>query len=139
MVGAAQTILVVDDDPGFRDLVAEVLAEEGYRPLVAAPADALAFAAREPPALVLLDARMPGIDGPELCRRLRAWQPTRAVPIIFVTGLPRDHLAPQLAGCEPWWFLAKPCSLDDLLGAVRRHLGPSGGVIPESPGIGADR
>ncbi|MFN8514640.1 MAG: response regulator, partial [Chloroflexia bacterium] len=104
MADGAPAILVVDDDPGFRELVAEVLSDEGYRPLAAAPADALAYAASEPLALALLDARMPGIDGPSLCRRLRAWPPTRAVPVIFVTGLPRERLILRLAGCEPWWF-----------------------------------
>ena len=121
-------ILVVDDDPGFRELVAEVLADEGYRPLPAAPADALVLATREPLALALLDARMPGIDGPSLCRRLRARPATRAVPVIFVTGLPRERLILHLAGCEPWCFLPKPCSIDDLIGAVRRHLDPPGDV-----------
>jgi CheY-like chemotaxis protein len=130
MTDAAPAILVVDDDSGFRDLVAEVLSDEGYRPLTAAPADALALAAREPLALALLDARMPGIDGPSLCRRLRAWPPTRAVPVIFVTGLPRERLILRLVGCEPWWFLSKPCSIDDLLGAVHRHIAPPGDVAP---------
>lgn len=130
MADVAPAILVVDDDPGFRELVGEVLADEGYRPLVAAPADALELAAREPLALALLDARMPGIDGPSLCRRLRAWPPTSAVPVIFVTGLPRERLILRLAGCDPWWFLPKPCTIDDLLGAVRRHLGPPGEVVP---------
>jgi CheY-like chemotaxis protein len=133
MADAARSILVVDDDPGFRELVAEVLADEGYRPLPAAPADALALATSEPLALALLDARMPGIDGPSLCRRLRAWPATRAVPVIFVTGMPRERLILRLAGCDPWWFLAKPCSIDDLIGAVRRHLGPPDDVASAPP------
>jgi CheY-like chemotaxis protein len=139
MANSAQAILVVDDDPGFRELVAEVLSDEGYHPLTAAPADALDLATREPFALALLDARMPGIDGPSLCRRLRAWPPTRDVPVIFVTGLPRERLLLRLAGCEPWWFLSKPCSLTDLIAAVHRHLGPPRALASEWPSISADQ
>ena len=116
------SILVVDDDPGFRDLLVDLLSEEGYHPIAASPADALATAALEPPALALLDAMMPGIDGPTLCRRLRAGPRTSAIPVVFITGLSREALAPRLVGCEPWGFLAKPCSLDDLLHVVDRHL-----------------
>ena len=124
MGSASSAILVVDDDPGFRELMVEILSEEGYHPVAAAPADALELAAQDPPALALLDAVMPDIDGPSLCRRLRAWPRTRTIPIIFITGLPRDLLTPRLTGCEPWSFLAKPCSLDDLLDTVGRHLPP---------------
>lgn len=124
MADPAPEILVVDDDPGFRELVMEILSEEGYRPVAAAPIDALATAARQPLALALLDALMPDIDGPALCRQLRTCPHTRSLPILFITGLPRETLAPQLAGCEPWDFLAKPCTIDELLVAVGHHLSP---------------
>ena len=80
---------------------------------------------------------MPGIDGPSLCRRLRAWPPTRAVPVIFVTGLPRERLLLRLAGCEPWWFLPKPCSIDDLIGAVRVQHPVCGDARAFGPGAPA--
>ncbi|MFN8515820.1 MAG: hypothetical protein U0841_25205 [Chloroflexia bacterium] len=117
MADGAPAILVVDDDPGFRELVAEVLSDEGYRPLAAAPADALAYAASQ--------AARPGPARRPHARHRRPLAlpppartgPTRAVPVIFVTGLPRERLILRLAGCEPWWFLPKPCTIDDLLGA----------------------
>jgi CheY-like chemotaxis protein len=125
MVDTPPAILVVDDDPGFRALLVEFLTEEGYHPVAASPVDALAMASQETPALALLDAMMPDIDGPTLCRYLRSRPRTRSIPVIFITGLSRDALAPRLIGCEPWGFLAKPCSLEDLLHAVGRHLPPT--------------
>ena len=115
-------ILVVDDNPWFRDFLDDLLSAEGYRVTVAEPGAALATASAEPPALALLDAVMPGHDGPRLCRELRATAATRAMPILFLTGLPEQALVTQLADCDDWAYLQKPCTPDQLLDAVRRSL-----------------
>ena len=79
-----QKVLVVDDDPHIRDVVCFALRRAGYQPL---PADnglaALELAAREGPALVVLDILMPELDGAEVCKRLRQGSD---VPIIFLTS-----------------------------------------------------
>ena len=119
-------ILVVDDNPWFRDFLDDLLSAEGYRVILAEPGAALAAALAESPALALLDAVMPGHDGPSLCRGLRATPATRALPVLFLTGLPERALVTQLDGCDGWTYLRKPCTPDELLDAVRRCL--------ESPG-----
>ena len=84
---------------------------------------ALATAHSEPPALILLDAMMPGMDGPEVCRRLTADPRTAQVPVVFLTALPTQALAARLGDCPHDGVLAKPFRLDDVLAVVRRHLG----------------
>src|SRR4051794_14541011 len=63
-------VLIIDDDHALRDLIAEVLAEEGYRVAGVDGAAALAALRRERPGLLLLDVRMTGLDGTDLCRQL---------------------------------------------------------------------
>ena len=119
-------ILVVDDNPWFRDFLDDLLSMEGYRVLLAEPDAALAAVSAEPPALALLDAVMPGYDGPRLCRELRATEATRAMPILFITGLPEQALVTQLADCDGWAYLQKPCTPEQLLDAVRKCLASPG-------------
>src|SRR4029077_11695781 len=85
---AAATILIVDDEPLNIDLLEQELADAGYRThAVASGEAALDAAAREKPDLILLDVMMGGIDGYETCRRLKAAEATRAIPVIFLTAL----------------------------------------------------
>jgi two-component system OmpR family response regulator len=91
-----QKVLVVDDDPHIRDVVCFALRRAGYQPL---PADnglaALEVAAREAPALVVLDILMPELDGAEVCKRLRLGSD---VPIIFLTS--KDEEMDRILGLE---------------------------------------
>ena len=122
------TVLVVDDDPGIVGLLVAVLEDEGYRVVTAdTGAAALAVALADPPALVLLDARMPGeLDGPETCRRLRANPRTRAVPVVFVTATPPEELVARLGGDQYAGIIVKPFTLTEVLDTVGRHLvGPT--------------
>ena len=81
-------ILVVDDEALNVDLLEQELEAEGYATLSAASGEeALRIAQREGPDLVLLDVMMPGIDGIETCRRLKADPQTRDVPVVFTTAL----------------------------------------------------
>src|SRR5262249_34966865 len=80
-----QKVLVVDDDPGIRDVVCFALQKAGFATMVAADgAQALAKFAADKPALVVLDILMPELDGVEVCRRLRADPKGRATPIVFL-------------------------------------------------------
>ena len=80
-------ILVVDDESDSLALLASVLSDEGYQ---VRPADsgklALAFVETSPPELILLDMRMPGMDGMETCRQLKARTESREIPVVFVSG-----------------------------------------------------
>ncbi len=81
-------ILVVDDTPPSLRLLTVLLKEEGYEVRSAISGElALDAAASEPPDLILLDIRMPGMDGFEVCRQLKAQPATQDVPVIFVSAV----------------------------------------------------
>ena len=122
-MGSGAHILIVEDEPGIAEILADLLADEGYAPAISADGAALAAARADPPGLVLLDAMMPGMDGPEVCRRLKADPRTAQVPVVFLTALPTQALAARLGECPHEGVLPKPFHLDDVLAVVRRHLG----------------
>ena len=110
-------ILVVEDDPGIRAIVAEYLAIEGYAIAEAVDGlEGLRLAAARPPDLVILDVGLPGIDGFEVCRRLRA---ASAVPILMLTA--RSAEADKLSGFGVGTddYLTKPFAPRELVGRVR--------------------
>ena len=113
-------ILVVDDSTLDRTILADRLAAHGYRVSAAPDGEAaLVLAAADPPDLVLLDVLMPGLDGIEVCRRLKAEPRTARVPVVMVTVLPAaEQWARALAvGAED--FLTKPADPTELLLRVR--------------------
>jgi PAS domain S-box-containing protein len=119
-MNAPATILVVDDVAANRDTLRELLEPEGYRLLEAADGPAaLQLAAATPPDLVLLDVMMPGMDGFEVCRRLRAHPQLAEVPVIMVTAL--DDRASRLAGLEAGAddFITKPFHRAELRARTR--------------------
>ena len=117
---SATEVLVVDDEPVIRRLLARILAKQGYGVRTAEDAEsALARARSHPPDLVLLDIGLPGMDGLELCRRLRADHRTQALPIILLTGhrAVDDIVAGLDAGADD--FLGKPFEAAELFARMR--------------------
>ena len=113
-----RTILVVEDDPELRGLIAEILADEGYAVLEAGDGrEALRIARRSGPAAILADQGLPGLSGLELLERLRAGPATRRIPVILLSGLEPDRGGPRPDG-----VLLKPFDLDALLAHVERVL-----------------
>lgn len=112
-----QNILVVDDDSATRNFIAETLHLEGYQIKTAADgAGALAILERWHPCLVLLDARMPVLDGLGLVEALR--QKRIEVQVVLMTAANEGRVwAEQIAAAA---YLAKPFDLDDLLSLVAR-------------------
>jgi sigma-B regulation protein RsbU (phosphoserine phosphatase) len=119
----AGDILVVDDTPANLRLLAKMLSERGYR-VRPVPDGALALAAAraEPPDLILLDIRMPEMDGYEVCERLRADDPTRDVPIIFISALDatEDKVRAFAAGGVD--YVTKPFQVQEVMARVETHL-----------------
>ena len=116
-------VLIVEDEAGIAEVLADLLGDEGYETAVSVDGAALAAVTGDPPALILLDVMMPGMDGPEVCRRLKADPRTARVPVVFLTALPPETLAARLGDCPYDDVLAKPFTLDGVLAVVRRHLG----------------
>lgn len=122
-------ILVADDDPSVLDAVGTVLADEGYEIETAVDGtEALKSVLEEPPALIVLDVKMPGLNGWEVCAIVRRQSHTREVPILFLTGRVelRDQItAMQVGGSD---HLRKPFDAAELRLKVRALAGepPSG-------------
>lgn len=111
-------VLVVDDDPDIRESVADVLSSEGYRVTTANDGlDALGALAVDPPSLVLLDMRMPRLDGWGFAAELR--RRGLAVPVVVMTAA-RDARA-WAAEIEAQGFISKPFLITELLAVVERH------------------
>src|SRR5438105_2212256 len=84
----AAVVLVIEDNPANMALIRAQLERADYRVIGAADGPAgLAAALVDPPDLILLDIMLPGLDGYEVCRRLRASEATRAIPIVILTSL----------------------------------------------------
>ena len=106
-------VLVVDDSKIIRDMLYCFLAKEGYEIELASDGEeALELAKNNNPQVILLDVRMHGIDGLEACRRLRAEEDTRYIPVIMVTGFGADNVEANDVGADD--FINKPFKLADL-------------------------
>jgi two-component system OmpR family response regulator len=119
-------VLVVDDDAHIRDVVCFALRRAGYQPLAAGDGKAgLEMAARELPALIILDVLMPELDGTEVCRRLRAQSD---VPLIFLTS--KDEEVDRILGLELGAddYVVKPFSPGELVARVKAVLRRKGGA-----------
>ncbi len=124
MTGAR--ILIVDDNPTNLKLVAYLMRAKGYEVFTAADADAAITSIREhPPQLILMDVQLPGIDGLELTRRLKADPLTCDIVIVAVTAyaMKGDQAKAIEAGCDD--YIAKPIDTRTLPETVARLLARS--------------
>lgn len=95
MTGGKGSILVVDDEPETLWLMIGILEEEGYRVRACDTGKlALASVGAQPPELILLDLRMPGMDGTEVCRRLKESEGSREIPVMLISAStePEEYL-----------------------------------------------
>jgi PAS domain S-box-containing protein len=118
-----ELVLVVDDTPGNLKLMKAILQSNNYRVALAPDGPtALQKAKASPPNLILLDARMPGMDGYAVCRELKAQEETRDIPVIFVTALNDADDEARGFSLGAVDFIHKPFSLPVVLARVRMHL-----------------
>ena len=117
-------ILVVDDYQDAREMYAEYLQFSGFRVAEARNGiEALEQAFALKPDLILMDLSLPGIDGWEATKQLKADERTKQIPVVALTGhaLAGASDSARRAGCDS--FVTKPCLPDDLVVEVRRMLG----------------
>ena len=116
-------VLIVDDVPDNLSVLHDALDESGYTVLVATSGEAaLQRAAQAVPDIILLDAMMPGMDGFEVARRLKALASTAHIPIVFMTGLTEtEHLVAALesGGVD---YVTKPIKPKEVLARMQVHL-----------------
>jgi two-component system response regulator MprA len=113
-------IMVVEDDPVIAGALRTALEDEGYAATPAVDGEAVWLAALERPAAILMDVNMPGMDGVEVLRRLRADARTQAIPVLLVSA--RAGLA-ELAATHGVGAIGKPFDLDDVLERVGALVG----------------
>nr|BFE31146.1 response regulator transcription factor [Actinomadura rugatobispora] len=132
--GETGRVLVVDDDPTVAEVVARYLVRDGHRvECVADGRDALRRALEDPPDLVVLDLMLPGLNGLEVCRRLRE---TSSVPVVMLTALGEetDRLVGLETGADD--YVTKPFSPRELALRVRSVLRRARGlVVPAGTGV----
>lgn len=117
--------LIIEDDPDIAESVRYNLESAGFAALVASTGEqglALAMDTQNPPAVIVLDLMLPGMNGMELCRRLRRESQTRRTPIIMLTAKTSesDRVAGLDVGADD--YIAKPFSVRELLARVRAVL-----------------
>ncbi|MDP3755805.1 HD-GYP domain-containing protein [Polaromonas sp.] len=117
-----QKILLVDDEPQNLQLLRQILKDEYDLLFARGAADALRLALEQRPELILLDVMMPGIDGYELCRRLKVDQRCKPIPVIFVTALSDEDDEAQGFALGAVDYLAKPLRPAVVRMRVRTHL-----------------
>jgi two-component system nitrogen regulation response regulator NtrX len=116
-----KTVLIVDDDPSIRETVAETLRYEGYETLAASTgAEGLKLAERHRPDVMLLDVKMPGMDGFEVLQRLRAT--AIGVPVVVISGHGNIETAVQAVKQGAYDFLEKPMERGRLLVTIKNCL-----------------
>jgi DNA-binding response OmpR family regulator len=115
-----QTIVVIEDDPSIADLLDTYLRGSGFRPLLASTGErGLELIAQQAPALAILDIGLPGIDGLDVCRRIRT---TSALPVLFLTA--RDGEIDRVLGLELGAddYVTKPFSPREVVARVKAIL-----------------
>lgn len=125
---AGEQILVVEDNAKNVKLLRDVLRATGYRTLEASTGgQALKLATEHGPALVLMDIRLPDMDGVEALSRLRMDERTASIPVLAVTAqaMKGDSERFKEAGFDG--YLSKPVDIDELLTTVEQHCGRRGG------------
>jgi two-component system cell cycle response regulator DivK len=121
---ADERILIVEDNEKNMKLFRDVLSAKGYSTLEATSGEqAVGLAIAHVPDLVLMDIRLPDVDGVEALRRLRADERTSLIPVLAVTAqaMSGDHERFLAAGFDG--YLPKPVDITELVGAVGEHCG----------------
>ena len=127
----ARLVLIVDDNAMNVDLVSYVLSADGVQVESALDANqAAARIAAQPPDLILMDIQLPGVDGLELTRRLKADPATRHIVILALTAyaMKGDEARMRAAGCDG--YIAKPIDVATFAGQVRAWLESLAGTAP---------
>jgi DNA-binding response OmpR family regulator len=126
-----QRILVADDDDGLRQLLRLILVREGFEVFEASSGEqALALAITVDPALILLDVMMPGLDGYDVCRRLKSDQRTGDVPVVFVSAAEDVVRRNDLQKLGAAACIQKPIGPRDLVARINAVMNRRNGTAP---------
>ena len=117
----ADRILVVDDEEEIRNLLESFLTDQGYEVVLASDGNqAIELAETEAPQTIILDIKLPGLNGIEVCKRLKEKEKTSAIPVIIITGFGDNKLPALDAGADD--FVNKPFDMAELSVRVKSAL-----------------
>jgi DNA-binding response OmpR family regulator len=116
-------ILIIDDNVDILDAMKFTLEGEGYEITISEKADYienLLYATGDLPTLIILDVLLSGIDGRDICKKLKSNKETKHIPIIMISAHPDAEKSLKEVGSDA--FLAKPFELIDLLAVIRKYI-----------------
>lgn len=121
--GCKGNILIVDDEPDNLEVLSTILESEGYQVRQAINADvALKTIQIQPPELIILDIRMPKVDGYQLCQLLKSNPKTKYIPVIFLSALGKENDKGKGFELGAVDFINKPFELNEVLAKVKGQL-----------------
>lgn len=113
-------IIIAEDDPDILEILKMITEKAGYDVEVSTDGRSLLKKRASWPNLIIMDRRMPGIDGLNICRHLRAHRATKLIPIIMISATPDVDSSAKKAGAND--FLEKPFNITDLLAMITKHI-----------------
>ncbi len=119
MNNKAKKILIADDDPGILDALKIMLEEMGYIVETTTDGETVKKVYTHLPDLILLDIWMSGMDGRDICKKLKSQEKTKNIPIIMVSANRDTEKIAKEAGADD--FVAKPFEMDDLLDMISKY------------------
>ncbi len=114
-----KTIMVVDDDEGILDGFEAMLEGEGYKVITSPDPDYLKSLNQDYPDLILLDVLLSGVDGREVCKRLKNNKDTKHIPIILMSAAPDVEKSAKECADN---FLKKPFEMDEVLKVIKKYI-----------------
>ena len=116
-----KTVLVIDDDEGILEAFEVMLESAGYTVLSSSDAELIhSLTPKQLPDVILLDVLLSGVDGRDICRKLKSDPLTKNIPIIMVSAHPSAYKTIKQAGADD--FLSKPFEMDELLAKVAARI-----------------
>jgi len=132
---SARHILIVDDNEKNLKLIRDVLQFKGFTTLEAADGEAaVRIALSDPPALILMDVQLPGMNGCEAMKAIKADERTRAIPIIALTAMAMRGTRESLLSDGFDDYISKPVEIKAVLSLVQKYLSPSSPSTPLTHG-----
>jgi len=124
----SKKILLIDDDPGVHVVIVPILSKAGYSAVSAKNGEqALHLALNERPHLIIMDVIMPGIKGRDLCKKIKAYDVLKDIPVIFLTAKDSEDDVKAELEAGAITHLTKPVNPTDLLQAIVNTIGPQTG------------
>lgn len=119
-----KTVLVIDNDKEFRHMLGDVLSARGYQMIFVSDGyNGIIQAEKKKPDVILLDIRMPSMNGLTALERLKAEASTASIPVIVISGTNSEDQIDKARAGGAFSFLAKPFSLEDLLEVIEKATG----------------